>query len=252
MRMIFTSLIFWGSLTLSGQSLDLVSKLQKAYPLTITGGDADSIYLVNGAKVACGKGKRAKTHQELLNSNDLVDIFVYKYPKGKVDSLPKNYDPGRIRSEELLKTMYGSTAKEVEKHLVTIVWCPKLLNQRVRVTTVNGVDKQLQKVSDELDQHPQLKDYLTSSGGYNWRRISGTDRLSSHSFGTAIDIAVKYANYWQWDCKSKLEDVDLKYKNKIPQLIVDIFEKHGFVWGGKWYHYDTMHFEYRPELLISE
>ena len=30
--------------------------------------------------------------------------------------------------------------------------------------------------------------------------------------------------------------------------IVRIFEKHGFIWGGRWYHYDTMHFEYRPEL----
>ena len=28
-----------------------------------------------------------------------------------------------------------------------------------------------------------------------------------------------------------------------------IFEKHGFIWGGRWYHYDTMHFEYRPELV---
>jgi D-alanyl-D-alanine carboxypeptidase len=30
---------------------------------------------------------------------------------------------------------------------------------------------------------------------------------------------------------------------------VRIFEKQGFVWGGYWYHFDTMHFEYRPELL---
>ena len=30
---------------------------------------------------------------------------------------------------------------------------------------------------------------------------------------------------------------------------LEIFERHGFIWGGKWYHYDTMHFEYRPELL---
>ena len=40
-------------------------------------------------------------------------------------------------------------------------------------------------------------------------------------------------------------------KNKIPFEIVEIFERHGFIWGGKWYHYDTMHFEYRPELLID-
>ena len=31
--------------------------------------------------------------------------------------------------------------------------------------------------------------------------------------------------------------------------IVRIFEKHGFIWGGRWYHYDTMHFEYRPEMI---
>jgi len=31
--------------------------------------------------------------------------------------------------------------------------------------------------------------------------------------------------------------------------IVDIFERHGFIWGGKWYHFDTLHFEYRPEIL---
>jgi hypothetical protein len=31
--------------------------------------------------------------------------------------------------------------------------------------------------------------------------------------------------------------------------IVAIFERHGFIWGGRWSHFDTMHFEYRPELL---
>jgi hypothetical protein len=38
----------------------------------------------------------------------------------------------------------------------------------------------------------------------------------------------------------------------MPHEIVDIFERHGFIWGGKWYHYDTMHFEYRPELLPAD
>ena len=39
------------------------------------------------------------------------------------------------------------------------------------------------------------------------------------------------------------------YKNDIPWETVRIFEAHGFIWGGKWYHSDTMHFEYRPELI---
>ena len=37
--------------------------------------------------------------------------------------------------------------------------------------------------------------------------------------------------------------------DRIPKEIVDVFEKYGFIWGGRWYHYDTMHFEYRPEFL---
>lgn len=39
------------------------------------------------------------------------------------------------------------------------------------------------------------------------------------------------------------------YPNQIPWPIILIFEKYGFIWGGKWHHYDTMHFEYRPELF---
>jgi hypothetical protein len=41
----------------------------------------------------------------------------------------------------------------------------------------------------------------------------------------------------------------VRWENRIPQFIVDAFEAEGFIWGGRWYHYDTMHFEYRPELF---
>jgi hypothetical protein len=36
----------------------------------------------------------------------------------------------------------------------------------------------------------------------------------------------------------------------VPDAVVAAFERHGFVWGGKWLFFDTMHFEYRPEILI--
>lgn len=47
----------------------------------------------------------------------------------------------------------------------------------------------------------------------------------------------------------KQETDSIKYANCIPMEIVRVFEKHGFIWGGRWYHYDTMHFEYRPEFF---
>ena len=49
-----------------------------------------------------------------------------------------------------------------------------------------------------------------------------------------------------------LKELDrLKYENRVPEEIVNIFERHGFIWGGRWYHYDTMHFEFRPEFLTK-
>jgi hypothetical protein len=36
----------------------------------------------------------------------------------------------------------------------------------------------------------------------------------------------------------------------VPEKVVRSFERHGFVWGGKWLLFDTMHFDYRPEVLL--
>ena len=77
------------------------------------------------------------------------------------------------------------------------------------------------------------------------------DRLSAHSYGIAIDINVKYSNFWLWSNPGKSEKDQIVYKNRIPREIVEIFERHGFISGTRWYHYDTMHFEFRPELLVE-
>lgn len=225
--------------------------LLKAYPATIKDYKDGCLIMADGSNIVYTETREKKSHTELINSNNIGDIFAYSYMWGAIKSIPRNHDPGRIRSEDLLKAMYGTTPADVQQNLTTIIWCPKLVNKKLSITKINGVDKQLQKVSDELDQHPELKDYLLNSGSFYWRKIRGSNRLSTHSFGIAIDLNTKYSNYWQWDCRCSSEATILGYKNRIPQLIVDIFEKHGFIWGGKWYHYDTMHFEYRPELLID-
>jgi hypothetical protein len=84
------------------------------------------------------------------------------------------------------------------------------------------------------------------SGIYNCRPIAETSRLSVHAFGAAVDISAKYGDYWLW---SKRPDGTIVWRNRIPQKIVEIFERHGFIWGGRWYHFDSLHFEYRPELI---
>ena len=226
-------------------------KLVRAFPQVVACRD-NRIVWSDGTKMLYDDGKK-KSFDQLLNRADIQDMFHYPYPRGKngYGKAPaKNFDPGRIRNEKFFRKMYGNSAAEVRKHLTRIPWLPKSTGgkYRVTVTRVNGVDRALAAVSRDLDRavakNPALKKYLVPLGGtFKWRTIAGTHRLSVHSFGAAIDINVKYSAYWRW---SKGQ---YRYRNRIPLAIVEIFEKHGFIWGGKWYHYDTMHFEYRPELL---
>ena len=114
---------------------------------------------------------------------------------------------------------------------------------------MNGAAQALQAVSDEADLRAELKPFVTGASTFNWRPIAGTRRLSPHSFGIAIDVCVGKSDYWRWSNRGAGESDTIAYCNRMAAELVRIFERHGFVWGGRWYHYDTMHFEYRPELL---
>ena len=226
-------------------------KLIKCYPDFVTDFSNNHLIFKDGTRMIWDDGIKNKSYKDLLEKPDLKDMFGQAYSTGQLKSPPaKNFDPGRVRNEAFFMKIYGSTEKQVDQHLTEITWCPKLVGQRLRVTTINGIDKKLIQVSKELDEHPELKKYITNIGGtFAWRNIAGTNRHSMHSFGMTIDINTAYSDYWQWACRCSNEDATFTYKNRIPQAIVDIFEKYGFIWGGKWYHFDTMHFEYRPELI---
>ncbi|WP_295670522.1 M15 family metallopeptidase [uncultured Mucilaginibacter sp.] len=241
--------------TLLGQTRDSIpaaaKKLIDTYPNFISGYADNHLIFKDKTKILWDDRLKNKSFKTLLDKPDLKDMFTQKYATGLLKEPPApNFDPGRIRNEPFFLKIYGASEKEVEMNLTEITWCPKLVGQKIRVTKINGIDKKLAQISRELEEHPELKKYLTNIGGtFTWRNIAGTKRHSMHSFGMTIDINTAYSDYWQWACKCSNENAVIKYKNRIPQLIVDTFEKYGFIWGGKWYHYDTMHFEYRPELI---
>jgi peptidoglycan LD-endopeptidase CwlK len=227
----------------------------RAYPTFFSGYKDNRLLFRDGDGIQFDDG-RSKSYDELLAEPDPEDELSQLYPVGPQSySAPAvNFDPGRFRCAALFKKMYGGTAKEVESHLVTIPWLPRSTHGSIRITRVNGVDRQLAAVSAELDElPPEEKKYVLKTGGtFNWRPIAGSEQLSAHSFGIAIDIDPDYSDYWRWAGHGDHEKI-IPYKNRIPHRIVEIFERHGFIWGGKWYHYDTMHFEYRPEeLSVSE
>lgn len=94
-------------------------------------------------------------------------------------------------------------------------------------------------------------------GAFSWRMIAGTATRSYHSYGAALDFIPRYYGrkhaYWRWAMDAGVEEwwaVPYERRWMPPLSVVEAFEKHGFVWGGKWLFYDTIHFEYRPEIRI--
>ncbi|MCP3975414.1 MAG: hypothetical protein GY720_13100 [bacterium] len=71
------------------------------------------------------------------------------------------------------------------------------------------------------------------AASFVWRRIGGSYRMSTHAFGTTIDI--------NWDRNPFRRDNVLV--TDMPDWFVDAWRDAGFCWGGDWlYIKDTMHF----------
>ena len=219
--------------------------LMKSYPNFIKGYENGHLLMSDDSKIQYDDG-RQKTFEQKLDDADPEDMFAFKYDR---KSWTPEYlqDAGRSRCEQLFKKMYGNSAAEVSKNLVAVPWA----GGKVQFTKINGAADSLRAVAKELEKHPELRSYLKSSGTFYWRKVRGANRQSAHSYGMTIDIAVAKSDYWLWKNPGKKETDKIVYANKFPKELVLIFEKHGFIWGGRWYHYDTMHFEFRPEILMA-
>lgn len=211
------------------------------YPVSV---EVDGALRAAGTRIPFDDGV-ARTGEDRLDHPDVRDVFEPPYAVGSVTE--PSGDPGRVRLEPLFAATYGSTPAEVQRYLVPV----RLAGSTVRIHAL--AEGALQRVAARIDSllatQPELRAYFTAMGGtYNDRVIAGTERKSAHAYGIAIDIGTASADYWR-SAAGATADVPAAWRNRIPVVVVDAFEAEGFVWGGRWRHYDTMHFEWRPELF---
>ena len=218
--------------------------LVRAYPDKVDRIEDGRLWLKDGRSYPISDGVRDKSQAERVDRPDIDDMFVEPYVPGPVTSPPTG-EPGRARHEWLFTALYGDCMKR-QVRLARVDWMPRRRGGFVMFAEANGAAAALRRVVADLEKlPPSMTRYLVPVGGtYNCRKIQGTNRRSMHAYGAAIDINVAYADYWLW-----AGGEDAPWRNRIPHEIVEAFERHGFVWGGKWVHFDTMHFEYRPELV---
>ncbi len=94
----------------------------------------------------------------------------------------------------------------------------------------------LEQIGKDLPHNIRAKAQLDRcGGGYNFRAMRLGSRLSTHSWGCAIDLAPDL----NWLGRKYSENAGM-----MPKVAVKAFESRGWVWGGKWTRPDAMHFQY--------
>jgi hypothetical protein len=253
-KTIFT-IIFLGLVTANAAPNEYQSCLIEAYSETLAGVNEDgNIQAKDGTVFVFDQKLDSYPHEYLLENSDLKSQFSQKYSVARLVSPPNfDWDPGRLRSEAFFTKVYGSSEKIVTANLEKVWWKP--CSCYVLFTKTEGAAAALKRVGEEISSLPFASQYVGKpNGSMNWRKISGSSRLSMHAFGVAIDFSMPAGlqAYWKWSgCipnKVCAYPISVLKDNNLAK-IVEVFERHGFIWGGKWYHFDTIHFEYRPELL---
>lgn len=223
--------------------------LMMAYPEYITNivrEDNGHVYLImKSGKRILYDDKNTKSFEQKLSNPDLQDMMEQEYPLTPINNLMDiNFDPGRFRVYGLLTQVYGESERQVKSNLKNV--------NSFQFNGNNNAGASLNAVMKELLPLAQKRKDIGScvfpcSGTYNYRIIAGTNRLSPHAFGIAIDLARDNRDFWKWASREEGEKRLVSY----PKEIVEIFEKNNFVWGGKWGHFDILHFEYRPEIILK-
>lgn len=188
---------------------------------------------------------------ELYTEEQINKLRVKKKPDKK-----KKFVPGEEGS--LYKELFAiTTKKSAIKHLSEV----KLSGHYIKVhhsiaEKIISIDS---KINSLAKTDPEVRSFVKTIGSvqaFNLRKIAGTNRRSNHSYGIAIDILPKKYRkkiiYWSWE-QDKNKDWMLLPQSCLwtpPEQVVKLFYEEGFIWGGHWDKYDTMHFEYRPELIL--
>ncbi|PIE98266.1 MAG: peptidase M15 [Treponema sp.] len=225
---------------------------------------------VSGTRLYWANGRLLKK-EDMQNYEEYEPVIKYYYhdtmldPKNltlkeieelKVETILANHKTRKKDNRTFHEIIYGEFQKEsVEEKLVEVNMLGSIIRVHKRVAP--AIKKTIIEIQKKAGT-PEMKAFLKNhrqSYSFNWRNIADSGRASNHSWGIAIDlIAKKYRNkkvYWFWEASTKEYWMMFTPEErwKPPDAIIKAFENEGFIWGGYWTIWDTMHFEYKPELI---
>lgn len=250
---------------------DVFKALEKAYPSIVTAyenNSADPAILVNG-KVFYWISNRILPENAREDWEKYGTNTFYVYPESVPDLSKLSDDEVKalnavnFKSRKPYHPEYHEVLYAMRRHADTNenIIKSRFLGKQVRVhrlayKPLKCAEREILALAATNKGAADFLRRIDTVYSFYWRKVESSSLRSMHSYGIGIDILdsrnTKKNVYWLWRKKLRVDWVrePLSRRWMPPAEIVKIFEKYGFVWGGKWLFYDTIHFEYRPEILI--
>ena len=243
--------------------------------------DGDWTFEMDGVRWYYAQG-RFLPQEDAERPQDFRPQFLYRYspePPGNPDEIsPWRYVANQIisRRQSSFRMPYRlySTPDAIRSPFFETLWQARskaeafsrqrwirFLGRSVQVhqDIVSPLDRVETNIQELAKEDPEIQNWiknLQSITGWNWRNVAGSTNRSFHAYGVAVDLLIKVRpgmeTYWQWTAAKGIDwrSVPAEKRQNPPAAAIRAFEEQGFIWGGRWARYDTMHFEYHPELLI--
>jgi hypothetical protein len=233
--------------------------------------DGDWMLRIDDSWFAWAHG-RILPEDQAARWEDFAPMLFYAYPLS-LPPLAALDEKAAARLRELVRERRVNPPRRSEDFLSMLLQAWRRAGIEARLVTVNcagfpvhvheRLREPLKRVSESLIAlravDPDVAGFLArlrEITGYNYRNVEATRSRSMHSFGLAVDLIPRSYHgkntYWLWAMNGTPDWWTIPYEKRwmIPPAVVKAFEREGFVWGGKWLFFDTMHFEYRPDILI--
>lgn len=216
----------------------------------------DVVFTLAGQRIRFQGGRLLS--EARLDSSRRCDPVFYRYPLGPLTEPPAADEDMPTYCTDVQETLWGDREDEIRGHgrSVTFLDHRMFVNELI-VSPLEAVETQLRRKAVQDPEVAAWIDDLDITYSFVDREIEGSETRSQHAWGLAVDLVPRSYHgrhvYWQWSRVYDREGWDripVEQRWSPPQAVIQTFEAQGFVWGGKWAHFDMIHFEYRPEILL--
>ena len=231
--------------------------LQAFGPLldSVTYSADDAVFVLGERAIHFQDGRMLEADR--LGDRDQFESIFYRYPLEWMTEVPQLKEEP-VYSRDFLDLLFGQTEAENRSNSRSVIFLDhRMFVNSLLVEPLLAVERDIKARALTDQAVARWMEELNITYSFIRRDIAGTQTRSYHAYGLAVDLVpLSYEGkhmYWRWSRVHNREGwsrIPLSRRWTPPQAVVEAFERHGFVWGGKWSRFDNIHFEYRPEIIL--